>query len=465
MEKAAAGEPAAQIEDELWGAIKDNDGTRVFEEYLRQYPDGRHAAQARERLAGLQATAKPSANRVSGAVSDPEATLWKVVLQADSIGGYEVFLKHYPRGRYALLATARLQHAKEDAAWKADAAEQSAWQAAESARTPDGYAAYLAGYPKGQYAAQARTLGNKLKADAAVAEESRLWQAAEKGGSSHVAAYLAAYPNGRHAPAANLRLARLKQDEADMSPGKVVKDCADCPEMVVVPAGSFEMGGDEAQPVHMVGIGRPFAMAKTEVTQSQWRAVMGSNPSSFARCDDCPVEGISWNDAQKYVDKLSRMTGKIYRLPSEAEWEYVCRAGGREKYCGSDDVDSVAWHGAPFGSGNSDGKTHPVAQKQANAFGLHDMSGNVAEWVEDCYHEHYNGAPVDGSAWIVGEDRGARIAGKDDGAGIAGECRYRMLRGGSWTGSSSHARATFRLWLPPESRTSSYGFRPVWKLP
>ena len=250
-----------------------------------------------------------------------------------------------------------------------------------------------------------------------------------------------------------------------MSPGKLVKDCPDCPEMVVLPAGSFEMGGDTEKPVHAVSIGRPFAMAKTEVTQSQWRAVMGSSPSSFARCDDCPVEGISWNDAQKYVDKLSRMTGKVYRLPSEAEWEYACRAGGRQKYCGSDDVGSVAWHSAPVGSGNSDSKTHPVAQKQANAFGLHDMSGNVAEWVEDCYHEHYNGAPVDGSAWIDSEDSNAKIAVKDRSARVDGECKYRMLRGGSWTGSPSYARAASRLWLPPESHTSSYGFRPVWKLP
>lgn len=487
-EKALVGEVSAQIEDELWGAIRDSDQARVFEEYIKQYPNGRNVAQAVTRLAGLRKTDKPSATGVSGAArgsavsNDPETALWKVVLQSDTAGGYEVFLKYYPKSKYALPATSRLKIAREDAKWKADAAEQGAWEAAETAQTPDGYAAYLASYPHGRHAAPAQQRGDKLRADAAAAEESRLWQAAERGGISQVDAYLASYPQGRHASAANSRRVQLKKEEADMIPGKAVKDCPDCPEMVVIPAGGFQMGENDAKPVHTVSIGRPFAMAKTEVTQSQWRAVMGTNPSKFARCDDCPVEGISWNDAQRYVEKLSRMTSKIYRLPSEAEWEYACRAGGRHEYCGSDTVDAVAWHGAVLGSGNSDGKTHPVAQKQSNAFGLHDMSGNVSEWVEDCYHEHYSGGPVDGSAWTTGDrgsagikesDGGARIkrkggnakiAGEQDGAKGIEECKSRMLRGGSWLSWPQTARSAHRISLPPDSSGSSYGFRPVWTL-
>ena len=495
--KTAAGELSAQADAELWSTIKDSDRAKVFEEYIRQYPKGRHSVQAATRLADFRKTDKASAAGAPAAASgsvagnDAETALWKVVFQSDNSGGYELFLKYYPKSKYARLAASRLKLTQEDARWKAESVEQGAWQAAESTRTADGYAAYLASYPQGRYAALALVQRDKLKASVAATEESRLWQIAEKGGISQLDAYLASYPQAAHASAANSRRVQLKKEEADMSPGKIVRDCPDCPAMVVIPAGSFRMGENDAKPVHTVTIERHFAMAKTEVTQSQWRAVMGTNPSKLARCDDCPVEGISWHDAKLYVARLSRMTGKIYRLPSEAEWEYACRAGGRHEYCGSDAADSVAWHGALLGSGNSDGETHPAGQKQANAFGLHDMSGNVSEWVEDCYHARYAGGPTDGSAWITsedgrtgvqepdasakakGKDSAAKLKGKDASAKIAAleasarendECKGRVLRGGSWLSSPQHTRAAHRLSIAPNSSSSSYGFRPVWSL-
>jgi len=514
-EKAPAAELSARLDDELWAAIKDSDRAKVFEAYIRQYPDGRNVAQAESRLAAFRKTERSAAGRVSGAVpgsaagNDSETSLWKVVFQSDNTSGYELFLKYYPKGKYALHAASRLKIARENARWQAESVEQGAWQAAESAQTAEAYAAYLSSYPQGRYVALARAQREKLSANAAVSEEGRLWQAAENGGVAQLDAYLASYPRGRHASAAESRRAQLKQEETDMSPGKVIKDCPGCPEMVVIPAGSFQMGETGAKPVHTVSIGRPFAMAKTEVTQSQWRAVMGTDPSKLARCDDCPVAGVSWNDAKMYVEKLSRMTGKIYRLPSEAEWEYACRAGGREEYCGSEAIDSVAWHGALIGNGNSGGKTHPVGQKKANDFGLHDMSGNVSEWVEDCYHSGYDGGPVDGSAWITsergsaksqetdgsakskGKDGSAKSKGKDGGAKDKGkdsaakakeqagsakipaaqasvaekdECRNRVLRGGSWLSWPQHTRAAHRVSIPPDNSSSSYGFRPVWSL-
>lgn len=175
-------------------------------------------------------------------------------------------------------------------------------------------------------------------------------------------------------------------------------------QMVALPGGSFQMGcgpndGEcnyDEKPRHAVTV-RPFAIGQTEVTQGQWKAVMGAPPPElhFKQCgDDCPVAPVSWDDAQAFIAKLNRMTGKHYRLPTEAEWEYACRAGRDSLYCGGDGVDAVAWHG-----GNAGRKTHPVKGKQANGFGLYDMSGNVWEWVQDCYHENYQGAPADGSAW------------------------------------------------------------------
>jgi len=224
--------------------------------------------------------------------------------------------------------------------------------------------------------------------------------------------------------------------------GQILKDCAQCPEMVLISSGSFDMGSNTAnsdeKPVHRVSI-RSFLMGKTEVTQGQWKAVMGTNPSQFSNCgDDCPVENVGWSDAHSYAQKLSQQTGKSYRLPSEAEWEYACRAGGSQTYCGSDDVNTVGWHNA-----NSDRKTHSVAGKQANAFGLYDMSGNVWEWVEDVWYADYSGAPSDGSAWNSGGDQSQRV-----------------LRGGSWFNYPGFLRSAVRIGISPVGRNSSFnGFR------
>jgi len=165
---------------------------------------------------------------------------------------------------------------------------------------------------------------------------------------------------------------------------------------------------------------------------------MGSNPGAFTLCGpDCPVESVSWNDAQAFIHKLIAMTGRSYRLPSEAEWEYACRAGGKYSYCGSDNVDAVGWYGA-----NSAGSTHPVGRKQPNVFGLDDMSGDVWQWVEDGYHSNYRGAPADGSAWLGG-----------------GEQRYRVARGGSWFSAPTALRAASRNGFESDSVYNNVGFR------
>ncbi|MDP1679039.1 MAG: SUMF1/EgtB/PvdO family nonheme iron enzyme [Candidatus Nitrotoga sp.] len=228
--------------------------------------------------------------------------------------------------------------------------------------------------------------------------------------------------------------------------GPFIKDCDICPDMVEIFGGNFDMGSysysyNSERPIHSVSID-DFALGRTEITQGQWRAVMGSNPSYFTSCgDDCPVEQVSWNDAQAFIQKLNAKTGKQYRLPSEAEWEYACRAGGQQEYCGSDSVDSVAWY-----DDNSGKSTHPVSRKKPNAFGLYDMSGNVLEWVEDSFHDSYNGAPTDGSAW-------------------PGDGAKRVLRGGSWYIGPRYADATIRVKGEPADRFNFYGFRVARMLP
>jgi formylglycine-generating enzyme required for sulfatase activity len=168
-------------------------------------------------------------------------------------------------------------------------------------------------------------------------------------------------------------------------------------EFVAVKGGCFQMGdtfGDgknDEKPVHEVCVS-DYSIGKYEVTQGQWQKVMGNNPSNFSTCGgECPVENVSWNHVQEYIRILNERRGgsatRPYRLPTEAEWEYAARSGGKqEKYSGGNDIDAVAWYGS-----NSGSKTHPVGRKRANGFGLYDMSGNVWEWVNDWYDGGYYG--------------------------------------------------------------------------
>ncbi|MCP4217326.1 MAG: formylglycine-generating enzyme family protein [bacterium] len=211
--------------------------------------------------------------------------------------------------------------------------------------------------------------------------------------------------------------------------------------MVNIPAGRFLMGSNEGhdgeKPTHWVNV-PAFRMGIYEVTQALWKAVMDNNPSHFKNCDNCPVENVSWNDVQEFLQKLNKMTGKHYRLPSEAEWEYAARGGQDFKYAGSNSIGDIAWY-----YGNSGSKTHPVGKKKKNGYGLYDMSGNVWEWCEDCWNDNYDKAPDDGKAWTTGD------------------CSRRVLRGGSWYGYDSLCRVAYRLRYGTASSYHYVGFRVV----
>jgi formylglycine-generating enzyme required for sulfatase activity len=249
------------------------------------------------------------------------------------------------------------------------------------------------------------------------------------------------------------RQAEAQRLSATPVAGSVLKDCDYCPELVVIPAGSFQMGSndyEDEKPLHSVNI-KSFALGKYEVTQGQWKAVMGgSNPSSFKDCGDtCPVETVSWDDIQKYIKELNSRSGQQYRLPSEAEWEYAARARTTSKYWWGD---SASHEYANYGKdecceGLAQGRdkwvnTAPAGQFPPNAFGLYDMHGNVWEWVQDYYHDNYQGGPTDGSAWESG-----------------GKKESRVLRGGSWLNSPSNLRSAIRIRDAPDIRFSRLGFR------
>lgn len=220
-------------------------------------------------------------------------------------------------------------------------------------------------------------------------------------------------------------------------------------ETVTLEGGTFLMGGNRDQdtrPKHEVTLS-PFAMGKYQVTQAQWREVaalpkieidLNPDPSHF-KGDTLPVERVNWFECVEFCRRLSAHTGENYRLPTEAEWEYACRAGSTKRYCfgrSARQLGDYAWYHK-----NSDGHTHPVGEKKANAFGLYDMHGNVWEWCHDWYDENY-----------YQQSPRENPQGPESGT-------YRVLRGGSWSNDQMNARAVYRYYAAPGNRDSHFGFR------
>ena len=217
-------------------------------------------------------------------------------------------------------------------------------------------------------------------------------------------------------------------------------------EMILIPSGEFLMGAvqndasaqDDEKPRHLVKISKAFFIGVTEVTQSHFETVMGENPSRFKGADR-PVERVTWDEAVEFCKRLSGKANETYRLPTEAEWEYACRAGTESVYFWGNTFDGdFAWYRA-----NSDGQTHPVGLKKPNAWGLRDITGNVWEWCSDLYAEdYYSNSPES-------DPRGAII-------GVR-----RVYRGGSWINSAGMHRASDRLRVTPDARDDNIGFRIV----
>jgi formylglycine-generating enzyme required for sulfatase activity len=213
------------------------------------------------------------------------------------------------------------------------------------------------------------------------------------------------------------------------------------------PASEANRDDDEVQ--HEVTISKPFYMGVTQVTQAQWEAVMGTEPwkgEQYAKADpDHAVNYVSWNDCQEFIRKLNaKVRGRGFRLPTEAEWEYACRAGSRTQFHFGDDESKLgqyAWyHGNAYDKGEE--YPHAVAQKQANAWGLYDMHGNVWEWCEDWYGEYPRGRVTDPTGPANG--------------------KYRVVRGGGWFVFPSFCRAAFRYWFSPDYRFFYFGLRVAW---
>ena len=426
------------------------------------------------------------------AVDEQDEAAFARAKSGDTAESYGAYLSAWPDGEHAAevkrlraaaaareeAAVARAERERIAREKAARAADDAAFARARSGDTAESYGAYLSSWPQGRHAAAA----GRLRSAAAARGEDGL--GLDRAGRAAVQRGLAALGGevgsadgvfGRRTRSAIGSWQRAKGYEATgyltraqadaliaAGVGAVFRDCAECPEMVVVPSGSFMMGSpsseeerdDDEGPVHRVRIPRPFAVGKHEVTFAEWDACVRGGGCGGYRPDDRgwgrgrrPVIEVIWNDAKSYVRWLIGKTGKPYRLLSESEWEYAARAGTRTPFHTGRTIstDQANYNGNyTYGSGRKGvyrKKTVPVGSFDANGFGLHDMRGNVWEWVEDCWNDSYAGAPSDGRAWK--ERCGS----------------YRVSRGGSWYNDPRYLRSANRNRVDTGNRNNDIGFR------
>jgi formylglycine-generating enzyme required for sulfatase activity len=333
--------------------------------------------------------------------------------------------------------------------------ELTFWDSIKDSTYPSDYEAYLKAYPNGRFAALAKARIERLRAAGAKSEAP----------ASHAAPVPPAAAS-KAKPAAPVETARPAPSPAPAAPavpatpapsvaakaasGGEIKDCPSCPILIPLSAGTFAMGSNSDDPAekppHRVAIGQPFAIGKYEVTVEQWNACADAGACTRIAIDgnppnNAPMRNVSWDDAQVYVKWLSKVGGKAYRLPTEAEWEYAARGG----------TSTVYWWGDQMKKGNADCKDcgdpwstdGPVAVGSfaANPYGLFDMNGSVWEWVADCWHSSYKSAPADGRVW-------------DDPA-----CSVRVIRGGSWREGAPYMQSATRFKYSASVRQSQNGFR------
>ncbi len=407
----------------------------------------------------------PETSKSSGSSgSKPTASeelAWEFTTDADTRPAYEKFLTRFPQGFYAAEAKTRLE------AYEAD---NLAWEFASEHGGEKALQKYLSKYPDGIHANDARSQIATLAADLAaeaLAKEAAAQRAKEeaakevqqaKDAAAEIQKKEAAAAKAMAAKEAALKNAREGKARKKREDEKKKREATDPFHDLMIPikGGSFDMGdtfgdGDAPEkPVHKVTL-HDFHLCKYPVTQAQWKAIMGNNPSNF-KGDDLPVETVSWDDAQDFIKELNEKTGKKYRLPSEVEWEYTAREGGKKVRFGNGkdiaDPKEMNFNGKKdykmyySVEGEYRVKTTPVSQFKPNALGLYDMSGNVWEWCQDVWHEDYNGAPDDGSAWVQGGDSSCRV-----------------VRGGSWINYPYLCCASCRARYDAEDQDYRFGLR------
>ncbi len=327
--------------------------------------------------------------------------------------------------------------------------ELAFWETIKASKEPAEFEAYLFAYPQGRFArlAELRIKALKGRTESEPAEE------------------ITPPPTSGDLPSRETGVSREPEDlgrsdettvdATGVSPESRFQDCDDCPVMTIVPVNDYPMGSDRnrpnEKPRHQVAFAQPFAIGVYEVTIREWDACLREGDCSFspAASDDdrLPVSNLSWDDAQEYVSWLRKRTGKPYRLPTEAEWEYAASGGQTSAFWWGDDAGKGKANCSDCGS-EWDGKAPaPVGSFEPNPFGLYDVHGNLWEWTMDCVNRSYKGAPTDGSAWL------------------RGDCIARILRGGSWKLGADYMRTTRRNHYDRDVRYYLHGLRVALSLP
>ncbi len=391
-----------------------------------------------------------------------ELEFWESIKNSTHAEDYEAYLEAYPDGRFAPLARARAERYK-------DSSPQPAQTPAPSVEDMDVY--YIVttkANVRSQPTPRAERVGELDKGERVHVTgrvRDKNWYRIDlaDGSSGFVFGELLreprkttppapapkAEPKPKAPPTPAITPPPVSRPTASAAaPGS--KDCEDCPELVLLQPGSYVMGDDRGdrseRPAHQVTISSPFAIGKYEVTLGEWNACVAAGScraiaNTAGLSDKSPAKDLSWNDAQQYVRWLSKVTGHNYRLPSEAEWEYAARGGTSSRYWWGDSMQSGKANCKGCGGDWSNEEPAEVDAFPANPYGLYGTSGGVWEWVADCWHKSYAGAPRDGSAWSQSD------------------CRENVIRGGSWRNDKTYAHSASRFTYDTGVRYILNGFR------
>jgi formylglycine-generating enzyme required for sulfatase activity len=408
-----------------------------------------------------------------------ELVFWESIKDSQRAEDYEAYLEAFPNGRFAPLAKARASYLRKKAAKAAapaaskptaPAAPKTALPAAPKPEQPKIeemdkiYAvATTANLRKGPSPSLPRVAtvsrGARVLVTGRVVGGNWYRVETDAGMKGYMFGDLLQEPEAAAPPKQEAEVAKATPAPRPAAPTPAsslkqlteLSDCDDCPEMVSLPPGSFIMGdsnGDPSErPAHKVTIRKPFAIGKYEVTVGQWKACVADggcrySPKKAGADDNLPVRNISWSDAQQYINWLRKKTGQPYRLPTEAEWEYAARAGTQSRYWWGDRFVPGKANCKDCGGNDWDHKSpRRVGSHEANPFGLYDLNGSVWEWVSDCWHRSYSGAPKDGSAWSHAN------------------CTQRVIRGGSWRNDKSYLHSASRFRYDADVRFLVNGMR------
>ena len=314
--------------------------------------------------------------------------------------------------------------------------ELAFWESIKDSDHAGDYEAYLKAYPKGRFVALAQARIARLKAAGAAAPANKVAREPARAAPEVKPAPIQAVPAAPPPPVASVKAAA----------GAEVKDCPACPTLISLPAGAFTMGSNASdpseRPAHKVTLAAPFAIGKYEVTVEQWNAcASGGTCQRSTQEAKAPMRDVSWDDAQQYLKWLSTASGKAYRLPTEAEWEYAARGGTATAYWWGDKMAAGKANCKDCGSPWKVDAPANAGSSAANPYGLYDMNGSVWEWVSDCWHNSFKDAPADGRAWE------------------APHCTVRVIRGGSWREGASYMVSSTRFKYDASVRNAQNGFR------